>query len=239
MSNSMRYSAICSYKAYCKVFKILWDDPPKCTYQPREPFCPTSEEINALIFGAGKRTATFLRLLATTGMRTGEATRLKWRDIDSEARTISVNSPEKGSNTRTVPVPEKTIAMISALSHKYGDHIFNPNNGVARSNLVYLRQKLANIQRNPRFTQIHLHTFRYYYAKKKLLETNNKPYVQYLLGHKSTASTDRYTNFKNYPVEGKYNSAIALTMEDAKRYIEEGWQYVCDIDGHPAFRKAV
>jgi len=84
-----------------------------------------------------------------------------------------------------------------------------------------------------------LRTIRNYFAKKELLGTTNKVYVQYLLGHKSRASTDRYTKFKDYPFEGKYNSAIALTLEDAKRYIENGWQYVCDFEGHPCFRKAV
>jgi hypothetical protein len=38
----------------------------------------------------------------------------------------------------------------------------------------------------------------------------------------SSASTDRYTKFKDYPTEGKYNSAIALTLDDAKKYIENG-----------------
>ena len=110
------------------------------------------------------------------------------------------------ASPRTIPVPEKTIAMISALPRKYGENIFNPNSSAARNNLVYLRNKLADIQKNPRFRQIHLHTFRYYYARKKLIETNNKPYVQYLLGHKSSSSTDRYKRFKNFPIEGKYNS---------------------------------
>jgi integrase len=238
MTNAQKYLAINAYKAYCKIFKILWDDPPKSNYQAKEPFCPTSEEINALIFAAGRRTATFLQLLATTGMRTGEATRLKWIDIDSKASTIAVNSPEKGSNTRTIPVPEKTILMLSALPRKYGDSIFSPNNASARSNLVYLRKKLASIQKNNRFNQIHLHTFRHYFAKKKLLETNNKPYVQYLLGHKSTASTDRYTSFKNYPIEGKYVSTICLTADDAKRCSDEGQSFVCIIDGHPMFRRS-
>ena len=175
MTGAQKYLSINAYKAYCKVNRISWIDPPKSNYQAKEPFCPTNEEINTLIFGAGKVTATFLQLLATTGMRSGEASRLTWTDIDSKALTIAVNAPEKNSNTRTIPVPEKTIAMLSGLKHKYEPYIFNPNSNIARSNLVYLRQRAANNQKNPRLLRIHCHTFRHYFVKKKLLDTNNKP----------------------------------------------------------------
>lgn len=238
MKNSIKFSVVAAYKSYCKVMKILWDDPPKVQYQPREPFVPTQTEVIELIHAAGRINATYLQVAATTGAREGEICRLKWVDIDSKALTISINDPEKGSSPRTIPVPEKTIAMISSMPRNYGDNIFNPNSSAARNNLIYLRQKLADIQKNPRFNQIHLHCFRHFYARKKLLETNNKPYVQYLLGHKSSSSTDRYTSFKNYPIEGKYNSAIALTTDQAKQLVEDGWQYVCDVDNHPLFRKS-
>jgi len=55
--------------------------------------------------------------------------------------------------------------------------------------------------KNPRLLRIHLCTFRNYFAKKELLGTTNMVYVQYLLGHKSSASTDRYTKFKDYALK--------------------------------------
>lgn len=239
LTPSMKYSAVAAYKSYCKVNHILWEDPPKVDYQPREPFIPTASEVNALIHAAGKRTATLLQVAATTGARTGEICCLKWRDVDFENHTISINDPEKGSNTRTITVPEKTISMLNSLGKKHGENIFHPESSNARNNLVHLRRKLADIQKNPRFLQIHMHSFRHYYARKKLIETNNQPYVQYLLGHKSSASTDRYTKFKHFPLEGKYKSAMALTGDDARRLVEGGWQYVCEVDKHPLFRKGV
>jgi integrase len=119
----------------------------------------------------------------------------------------------------------------------YGNNIFNPNSDIARNNLVFLRRKIAEIQHNPRFRMIHLHTFRHYFARIKLLETHDKAYVQYLLGHKSSNSTDRYTKFKEYPVSGKWKSTVAKSEEDALQLIAEGWQYVCHYDGKPMFRR--
>jgi integrase len=84
-----------------------------------------------------------------------------------------------------------------------------------------------------------MHSFRHYFARKRLIETNNQPYRQFLLGHKSSASTDCYTKFKNFPLEGKCKSAIALSVDDAKRLVEDGWQFVCNVDNHLLFKKGV
>jgi len=46
-------------------------------------------------------------------------------DVNFENNTISINDPEKGSNTRTIKVSPKTIAMINALPKKYGEYLFN------------------------------------------------------------------------------------------------------------------
>jgi hypothetical protein len=37
----------------------------------------------------------------------------------------------------------------------------------------------------------------------------------------------------------KYKSAIALTVDDARRLLEDGWQFVCNVDNHPLFKKGV
>ena len=42
-----------------------------------------------------KKLSTFLRLPKETGMRSGEATKLKWIDIDGERRIITLNASEK------------------------------------------------------------------------------------------------------------------------------------------------
>ena len=130
--------------------------------------------------------------------------------------------------------------MPTSLAKKYGEYIFHADGNNARNNLVYLRKKLASIHRNERFKRIHMHTFRHYYARKKLRESmGNKTYVQYLSGHKSILSTERYTELEEYQADEKYQSAVAMTLEDAQRYIEDGYTYVCDFEGHPMLRKVV
>jgi len=42
-----------------------------------------------------KKLSTFLRLLKETGMQSGEATKLKWIDIDEERRIITLTHRKK------------------------------------------------------------------------------------------------------------------------------------------------
>ena len=64
------------------------------------------------------RTATFLQVLKETEMRSGEAKRLHWTDIDSEKHLIRLDEPEKGSNPRIWKVTAKLIAMLNNLPRK-------------------------------------------------------------------------------------------------------------------------
>lgn len=78
--------------------------PPKYRWQTKIPFIPEEKEIDALIAGCSKQIAAILQTLKETGMRIGEAVRLKWTDIDIEKRTIAVNEPEKNGNLRICSV---------------------------------------------------------------------------------------------------------------------------------------
>lgn len=64
------------------------------------------------------RTATFLQALKETAMRSGEAKRLHWTDIDSEKYLLRLDEPEKGSDPRIWKVTAKLIAMLNNLPRK-------------------------------------------------------------------------------------------------------------------------
>jgi integrase len=79
-------------------------DKPNYRRVGRLPFIPLEVEVDQLIAGVGKKTATFLQLLKETGMRPGEAWNLRWTDIDAEPLTVTV-LPEKNSNPRRQKCP--------------------------------------------------------------------------------------------------------------------------------------
>ncbi len=222
-SESNKRVFIVAYKSYAITFKLEWD-PPKTRVEDKIPFIPTEDEINQLIAGCGKRTATFLQVLKDTAARTAEAAKLKWIDIDEHKNTIRINNPAKGSRARIVKVGPKTIAMINRLQ-KTNQYIFNPHAHTIRQNYYKQRRRIASILQNPRLMQIRLHTFRHWKATMEYHRTKNIKHVQRLLGHKKLEHTDRYTQLIDLE-DDAYNVAHAATLEEENKLIEAGFEYV-------------
>lgn len=56
------------------------------------------------------------------------------------------------------------------------------------------------------------------------------------LGHRSINSTMVYTHLIDLDAED-YDSAVARTVEEARQLVEQGFEFVCDIEGAKLFRK--
>lgn len=93
-SDSARNNAIAAYTLLLKMTGRTWQ-PPICHVTRKLPFIPTELELDQMIAGCGKKTATFLQTLKETAMRSGEVNSLRWIDIDTAKRTITLNHPEK------------------------------------------------------------------------------------------------------------------------------------------------
>ncbi len=91
-------NAVDAYTNLLLMHGMKWD-PPLYHRVDKTPFIPTEKEINELIAGCGRKTATFLQLLKETAIRAGEAWQLEWKDIDAENRIVRVK-PEKGKQSQ-------------------------------------------------------------------------------------------------------------------------------------------
>jgi len=56
------------------------------------------------------------------------------------------------------------------------------------------------------------------------------------LGHKRLENTEIYTHLINFESD-EFHSATAKNIEEAKQLIENGFEYVCDIESIKLFRK--
>jgi integrase len=232
---SKKYNTVKAYLSYCKIFRIYWE-PPRVTYEPKQAFIPTHDELELFLESAGHVTGTFLQVAYDTGARVGEICKLRWTDLNTENHSISINNPEKNSRSRTIQVPQNTIAKILTLSKKYDPCIFNPDPVVARTNFADLRQRLARLNDNPRLKQIHLHTFRYNFAHTLIKKGKHEKEVQQKLGHKSLSSTDRYTNTVVFN-ENDYETARAATIEEAEKLTQKGWTKYDEMNGVHLYKR--
>jgi site-specific recombinase XerD len=230
-------NAVDAYTNFLLMHGMKWN-PPQYQRVEKIPFIPTEKELDNLIAGCGKKTATFLQLLKETGIRAGEAWQLEWKDIDAETRIIRVK-PEKGSNPRAPRISEKLLAMINALRKNSG-RIFGTYtlNGFAAS---YYRQRktIALKLQNPKISQITFHTFRHWKATMEYHRTKDILYVMKLLGHKNIKNTLIYTQLLPFNEDEQFICKVAENTKEACQLIEDGWEYVTGeySDGGKIFRK--
>ena len=67
-------------------------------------------------------------------------------------------------------------------------------------------------------------------------KTRDILFVKQQLGHKKIETTLIYTQLVNFGSD-EFHVAVARTLEDACKLVEQGFDYVTDIDGVKIFRK--
>jgi len=224
-----------AYSSFLLFFGGKWE-PPRYRRVEKLPFIPTEREIDDFIAGCShtKRLATYLQLLKETRMRSGEASKLKWTDIDFINGIVRV-TPEKGSSPRILKISNKLMAMLNALP-KDSTTIF-PNVTIMRKSFARQRARLTKKLQNPRLKQITFHTFRHWKATMEYARTKDILHVMRLLGHKNIKNTLIYTQLIDFK-DDEFVCKAATTSQEAKQFIEAGFEYVCTAtDGTMLFRK--
>ncbi len=216
---------------------IYWKKP--TYYRDSEvPYIPTEEEIDQLIAGLGKKTATFCQILKDTGARCGEISQLTWADIDFVQRKVNIKA-EKRSNGRILPLTEKSMSMLANIRRK-GERIFANSSGL-RACFFSQRKRIADKIANPNILKIHFHTSRHWKATTELHNFHDRERVQIILGHKSQNSTETYVHIDKMLYLSKGTDGfivkVADELEDAIKLMEIGFEYHTEIAGHKVFRK--
>jgi integrase len=199
-------------------------------------FIPTESEIDQLISGCKHQLSTFIQTLKETAARYGEAYALKWTDLNTEASTIAINAPEKGSNPRNIKISNKLLTMITTLPHTNTKIFQYKNKDILRKSFYRARKRIANNTSNSRILQIHFHTLRHWKATQLLHQTGNVWTVMKLLGHKSLNNTQRYIGLLP-DLTDDYVCEISTSLTEDKKLIESGYEYVSDREGAKIYRK--
>jgi len=222
-------------------------DLPKVRVEQKLPFIPNENELDALINVARSKMMVFLRILKETALRPIEAWRLKWADIDFNNATLTV-TPAKYGNARKLKISEETVKLLMNLPRK-NSYVFSPSGNPERfeqelehftRNFNKVRDRLAKRTGNSRIKLISFKTFRHWKATMEYLKYRDIIYVKEFLGHKSIINTTRYIHLAK-AITRQTNEWIcktASTIEEAKQLIEQGFEYVTEMDGVKLFRKA-
>ena len=238
-SDAYKHVIAAGYSLFLKMLGLTWT-PPIWHINRKLPYIPTEKDLDVLIAGCGKKTSAFLQLLKETAFRAGEASRLKWEDVDFQRKLITMNNSEKNGNTGIYKVSNELISMLSALPRK-NEYLFGTPSKTCRSSVYYKRRKdLALRLGNPQLLKIGLHTFRHWKAKKLYHETRSESAVKQFLRHKNLNTTSLYIQLDEALFQDNSDGFLVKATSDPKEIqalLEVGFEYVCQKDDLMYFRK--
>lgn len=157
----------------------------------------SKEEVKAILdTPTNIKHKAMLSLIYACGLRCGEILSLKPNDIDSKRNILHVKNA-KGQKDRIVPLSEKIIVLLreyyKAAKPKY--YLFEGqtkgNRYDARSLQNVLKQSIAKTKITKPVT---LHWLRHSYATHLLESGTDLRYIQEILGHNSSKTTEIYTH---------------------------------------------
>ena len=138
---------------------------------------------------------TMLSLIYSAGLRRSELLNMRIEHIDSKRMQLTIKK-SKGGKDRITPLSETILELLRQYYQEYKpkDYLFEGQSGEQyseRSLALVLKKAchLAGIKK-----QVNLHMLRHSYATHLLESGTDLRYIQELLGHKSSRTTEIYTH---------------------------------------------
>jgi integrase len=238
-SNGFKETLIETYDIYMRSINQQWNKPFYERYD-KMPKIPTEEHINMLISNASPRMALFLSMSKDLGTRPIELTWLKVADINLQNGTVNITGA-KHTIGRNGKLKTNTLEMLKQYINKkhlnQDNRIFPTESENISESYRRLRNALAKKLQDPTIQQIRLYDFRHFKATMEYHKTRDLLHVKALLGHKDLKTTLRYTQLLETLENDEYHCKTATNVKDATALIENGFEYITEIDGTKLFRK--
>jgi integrase/recombinase XerD len=163
----------------------------------RLPNVLSKEEVKAILNAPkNMKHRTMLSLIYACGLRRSELLHLKPTDIDSK-RGLLIIRQGKGRKDRIAPISEKLIEMLREYYKVYKPKIwlFEGQKAGEQYSETSLQKVLKHALTEVKIKKpVTLHWLRHSYATHMLESGTDLRYIQELLGHKSSKTTEIYTH---------------------------------------------
>ncbi len=170
-------------------------------YRPRRekilPNVLSKEEVKCILNSLNNiKHKTMLSLIYSCGLRCGELLKLKPGDIDSKRGLILVKQA-KGRKDRIVPLSNKILEMLRQywMVHEPKNYLFEGQKSGEMYDVRSLQQVLKQAVNKAGIKKpVTLHWLRHSYATHLLENGTDLRYIQEILGHSRSTTTEIYTH---------------------------------------------
>lgn len=199
-SSSYQNQIVSAIKLYFSSIREKKIDIAKIHRPRREKLLPnvlSKEEIKAILEAHSNiKHRTMLSLIYSCGLRRSELLHLKPADIDSK-RNIVIIRQSKGKKDRITPLSQKILLLLREYYSIYKPSIFlfEGSKKGSRYSEHSLQNVLKQALEKSKITKpVTLHWLRHSYATHLLESGTDLRYIQELLGHSSSRTTEIYTH---------------------------------------------
>jgi integrase/recombinase XerD len=177
---------------------------PELIHRPKTPkLLPnvlSKEEIKLILNAHGNiKHKAMLSLIYSCGLRRSELLNLTLNDIDSK-RGLVIIRQAKGRKDRIAPLSEKILNLLRDyyIAYKPTKWLFEGQNKSRQYDEASLQKVLKQSLKKAKISKpVTLHWLRHSYATHLLENGTDLRYIQEILGHSSSRTTEIYTHVSN------------------------------------------
>jgi integrase len=239
-SNGYKRQLCFAYDNYAKIHGLTWDKP-IYHQNAKMPKIPLEAKIDCIIANASKKLAVAISMSKDTGLRPIELMRLRLRDLDLQKGAVYPETAKHGS-PRVLKLKNSTLNMLNKyLANRnigLGDKLFSWwNSDIYGKFFRQTRNRVAKKMSDNSIKAIRLYDLRHFFATMTYHKTKDILFVKQQMGHKKIETTLIYTQLLQFERDDNYSCKVAQNVEQATELIENGFEYVTEMDGLKLFRK--
>jgi integrase len=238
--NGYKKNLCSAYDHYVKLHGLTWEKP-KYYQEAKMPKIPLEAKIDCIIGNASKKLATAIAMSRDTGLRPVELMNLKLKDLDLQNGAVYPITA-KGGSPRVLKLRNTTLNMLNKyLAERnigLNDNLFGYwNSDIYGKWFRKTRNKVAEKTQDPSIKTMRLYDLRHFFATMTYHKTRDILYTKQQMGHRKIQTTLIYTQLLQFDRDDNYTCKVAQTVEQATELIENGFEYVTEMDGIKLFRK--
>ena len=229
-----------AYDKYTETHNLSWNKPNYYT-PSKMPKIPQESKINLIIANAPLKLGTAIAISRDTGTRPVELMRITLRNLDLANGAIYPETA-KGGSPRVLKLRNSTLNVLNRyLANRnigLNENIFGTwNSDTYGKWFRYYRNKTAEKLQDLSIKSIRLYDLRHFFATMLYQKTRDILFVKQQMGHRKIETTLVYTQLLQFEKDDNYTCKIAQNVEQATQLIENGFEYVTEMEGLKLFRK--